>query len=71
MARNFHTAFTRVKMEFLCSLLFIVEIGKRICYEEYRLKRQILIRGICDFISGMTDTYAMNEYSRIIQPIKK
>lgn len=36
-------------------------------YEEYRQKRQILIRGICDFISGMTDTYAMNEYNRIIQ----
>lgn len=36
-------------------------------FEEYRQKRQILIRGICDFISGMTDTYAINEYNRIIK----
>lgn len=34
-------------------------------YEEYRQKRRILIRDICDFISGMTDTYATNEYNRI------
>lgn len=29
-------------------------------------KRIILVRGICDFISGMTDSYAMNEYHKII-----
>ena len=29
-------------------------------------KRCILVRAICDFISGMTDSYAMNEYSKII-----
>lgn len=33
--------------------------------EEYRLKRKILVRNICDYISGMTDTYAINEYKRI------
>lgn len=36
-------------------------------YEEYRKKRRILVRSICDFISGMTDTYAANEYNRIIK----
>lgn len=30
-------------------------------------KRCILVRGICDFISGMTDNYAINEYKKIIQ----
>lgn len=29
-------------------------------------KRIILVRGICDFISGMTDSYALNEYHKII-----
>lgn len=29
-------------------------------------KRTILVRGICDFISGMTDSYAINEYKKII-----
>lgn len=33
--------------------------------EEYKQKRRILVRNICDFISGMTDTYAINEYKRI------
>lgn len=29
-------------------------------------KRIILVRGICDFISGMTDSYALNEYRKIV-----
>ncbi len=33
--------------------------------EEYKLKRKILVRNICDYIAGMTDTYAINEYRRI------
>lgn len=33
--------------------------------EEYMLKRGILVRNICDYISGMTDTYAIKEYRRI------
>lgn len=33
--------------------------------EEYTQKRRILVRNICDYISGMTDTYAINEYRRI------
>lgn len=32
---------------------------------EYKLKRKILVRAICDFISGMTDTYAIMEYKKI------
>ena len=32
---------------------------------EYMQKRRILVRNICDYISGMTDTYAANEYRRI------
>ncbi len=31
---------------------------------EYRIKRKILVRNIADFISGMTDSYAINEYCR-------
>ncbi len=34
--------------------------------DEYLLKRRILVRGICDFIAGMTDSYAINEYNRIV-----
>ena len=34
---------------------------------EYKEKRRVLVRTICDFISGMTDTYAINEYNRIIK----
>jgi dGTPase len=29
-------------------------------------KRKILVRNICDFISGMTDNYALNEYHQIL-----
>jgi dGTPase len=32
---------------------------------EYWLKRKILVRNIADFISGMTDSYAVNEYKKI------
>lgn len=32
---------------------------------EYMQKRRILVRNICDYISGMTDTYATNEYRHI------
>lgn len=35
------------------------------CMEEYTEKRKILVRAICDFISGMTDTYALNEYRKL------
>ena len=35
--------------------------------EEYKLKYKILLRNICDFIAGMTDTYALNEYKKIYQ----
>lgn len=38
-------------------------------FEEYMIKRKILVRCICDFISGMTDTYAVNEYNRIIKQL--
>lgn len=37
--------------------------------EEYKAKREILVRTICDFISGMTDTYATNEYNRIAKQL--
>lgn len=33
--------------------------------EEYKGKRKILVRNICDFIAGMTDTYALNEFRKI------
>lgn len=34
--------------------------------EKILKKRIILVRGICDFISGMTDSYAINEYRKIV-----
>ena len=34
--------------------------------EKLLQKRIILVRGICDFISGMTDSYAINEYHKIV-----
>lgn len=34
---------------------------------EYLNKRKLLVRSITDFISGMTDNYAMNEYSSIYE----
>lgn len=36
---------------------------------EYFLKKKILIRTICDYISGMTDSYAMEEYNKICKSI--
>ena len=33
---------------------------------EYREKRRILVRNICDYISGMTDSYAKSEYQKIL-----
>lgn len=38
-------------------------------FDEYLMKRRILVRCICDFISGMTDTYAINEYNRIVKQL--
>lgn len=35
-------------------------------HEKLLKKRIILVRGICDFISGMTDSYAINEYKKIV-----
>lgn len=35
--------------------------------EEYMNKRRILVRNICDYISGMTDTYATREYNKIVK----
>lgn len=35
-------------------------------HEKILTKRKILVRGICDFISGMTDSYAINEYHKIV-----
>lgn len=37
--------------------------------EEYKAKRWILVRTICDYISGMTDTYAINEYNKLSKEI--
>lgn len=34
--------------------------------DEYTKKQKILICAICDFISGMTDSYAMNEYRKLL-----
>lgn len=43
------------------------EIGQRTPEQSDILKKRIiLVRGICDFISGMTDSYAINEYHRIV-----
>ena len=36
------------------------------CINEYTEKKKILVRAICDFISGMTYTYAINEYRKLI-----
>ena len=36
------------------------------CTCEYVEKRKILYRAICDFISGMTDSYAINEYRKLL-----
>ena len=33
---------------------------------EYNEKRKILVLAICDFIAGMTDTYAIDEYRKLI-----
>ncbi len=35
--------------------------------QEYRQKKKILVRAIADYISGMTDSYAINEYNAIYQ----
>ena len=36
------------------------------CLDEYKEKQKILVRSICDFISGMTDTYATEEYRKLL-----
>lgn len=43
------------------------DIKKQTTQEQSILqKRKILVRAICDFISGMTDSYAINEYNKIM-----
>ena len=34
---------------------------------EYVYKRRMLVRAICDYISGMTDSYAISEYGKIVK----
>lgn len=34
--------------------------------QEYITKRRILVRTICDYISGMTDSYALAEYRKLL-----
>ena len=36
------------------------------CTDEYREKKKILVRSICDFISGMTDAYATEEHRKLL-----
>jgi len=36
------------------------------CSKEYQEKQRILVRSICDFISGMTDTYATEEHKKLL-----
>lgn len=36
--------------------------------DEYFEKQKILVRAIVDYIAGMTDNYAVNEYNRIYRP---
>lgn len=33
--------------------------------DEYKVKHKILVRDICDYIAGMTDSYAIAEYNKI------
>jgi dGTPase len=33
--------------------------------EQYSIKKKLLVRAICDYISGMTDSYAYNEHRAI------
>jgi len=35
--------------------------------DDYWKKQKILVRAIADFISGMTDSYALNEYHKIVR----
>lgn len=35
--------------------------------KEYVYKRRMLVRAICDYISGMTDSYVINEYGKIVK----
>lgn len=39
---------------------------KEACIKEYTEKKRILLRAICDFISGMTDTYALSEFRKLV-----
>lgn len=41
------------------------EVDEVLIENEYLIKNQILVRNITDFIAGMTDSYALNEYNRI------
>ena len=43
----------------------VEEFDKDLIEDEYLIKNQILVRNITDFIAGMTDSYALNEYNRI------
>lgn len=36
--------------------------------EEYKIKKKVLVRCIVDYIAGMTDSYATDEYNRIYSP---
>ncbi|MBQ4342043.1 MAG: hypothetical protein II756_05990, partial [Clostridia bacterium] len=38
---------------------------------EYRTKRRVLVRTICDYIAGMTDSFARAEYARLVPNIAK
>lgn len=45
----------------------LVENNKEL-FEEYKEKQKVYVRAITDFIAGMTDSFAINEYNRIYHP---
>ena len=49
-----------------CDDAKIVDEYIKNCVNEYEEKRKILYRAICDFISGMTDSYATDEYRKLL-----
>lgn len=48
-----------------------IALGDKDSAYEYELKRKILVRDICDYIAGMTDTYAKNQYEEICRILFK
>jgi dGTPase len=72
--RHPHVMRMQIKAERIITALFeayLVEPGQLPLDEQARLQERSLHRVVCDYIAGMTDRYALQEYAKMFDPFER